>query len=106
MGTDFWTKAIVKEMTNVRISFDKLDGVTPDAMGKGTIKPGYEHVNMYMIFGINMNGNFTRKSRLVADGHTIAPTSSITFSSVVSRESVMIAFIFASYITKIYLHVI
>ena len=29
-GTDFWTKAIAKEMTNVRISFEKLDDVTPN----------------------------------------------------------------------------
>ena len=28
-GTDFWTKDIAKEMTNVRILFKKLDGVTP-----------------------------------------------------------------------------
>ena len=67
LGTDFWTKAIVKEMTNVRISFDNLDGVTPDAMGKGTIKPGYEHVNIHMIFNIKMDVKFTRKSILVAD---------------------------------------
>ena len=48
-----------------------------------------------MIFDIKMNGNFTRKARLVADGHTIAMPSSITYSSVVSRESVRIAFIIA-----------
>ena len=51
---------------------------------------------MHMIFGINMNGNFTRKSRLVADGHTTVPPSSITYSSVVSRESVRILFLLAS----------
>ena len=51
---------------------------------------------MHMIFDIKMGGKFTIKSRLVADGHTIAPPSSITYSSVVSRESVRIAFIIAS----------
>ena len=34
-GTDFWTKAISKEMTDVRIVFEKLEGVTPDEMRKG-----------------------------------------------------------------------
>ena len=29
-GTDFWTKAITKLMTNVRITFNNIDGVTPD----------------------------------------------------------------------------
>ena len=39
-GTDFCTKAIEKEMTNVRISFENLDDVTPDEIRKGNIKPG------------------------------------------------------------------
>ena len=90
MGTDFWTKAIVKEMPNVRIAFETIDSVTPDDTRKGEIKPGYENVGVHMIFDINIDGKFTRKEILVADGHTIAPTSSITYSSVVSRESVSI----------------
>ena len=86
-------QAIAKEMMNVRIAFENLDGVTPDKMRKGKIKPGYEHVNLHMIFDINMDGKFTRKARLVSDGHTTALSSSITYSSVVSRESVRIAFL-------------
>ena len=65
-------------------------------MRKGKIKPGYEHVNVHMVFDIKMYGNFTRKSRLVAEGHTTAPPSSIAYSSVVSRESVRISFLLAS----------
>ena len=48
---------------------------------------------MHMIFDIKMDGKFTRKERLVANSHTKAPLSSITYSSVVSRESVRIEFI-------------
>ena len=66
-------------MKNVRIEFDKLGGVTPDDIRKGNIKPGYEYVNVHMIFDINMDGKFTRKERFVADGHTTAPPSSITY---------------------------
>ena len=51
---------------------------------------------MYMIFDIKLDGKFTRKARLVAGGHTTAPPSSITYSSVVSRESVGIVFLLAS----------
>ena len=40
-GLTFWTKDIAKEITNVLISFEKIDGVTPDEMRKGKIKPGY-----------------------------------------------------------------
>ena len=70
-------------------------------MSKGKIKPGYENVNVHMIFDINMDGNFTRKSILVADDHTTAPPSSITYSSITyssvfSRESVRIEFLIAT----------
>ena len=44
-----------------------------------------------MIFDVKLGENFRRKARLVAGGHTTDPPSSITYSSVVSRESVRIA---------------
>ena len=83
-------------MMNVRIEFDKLDGITPDEMRKGKINTGYYHINVHMLFDINIDGKFTRKEILVDDGHTITPPSSITYSSVVSRESVRIASILSS----------
>ena len=64
---------------NICIAFDKLDGVTPDKIRKGNIKPGYEHVSVHMIFDINMDGNFTRKSRLMDGSHTTSPQSPITY---------------------------
>ena len=66
-------------MANVRIAFDKLDNVTPNEMRKRKIRPGYEHVNVHMIFDINMDIRFTIKARLVAEGHTTAPQSLITY---------------------------
>ena len=83
-------------MTNVRIAFEKLGGVTPYDMRKVNIKPVYEHVNVRMIFDINMYGKFTIKEILVTKGHTTALPSSITYSSVVYRESVRISFLLAS----------
>ena len=59
-------------MTNFRISFEKLDGVTHDEMRKGKINPVYEHINVHMIFDIKMDGKFTRKERLVADSRKTA----------------------------------
>ena len=73
MRTDFWTKAIA----NVRIEFEKLDCVTPNDTRKGKIRPGYEHVNVNMIFDINMDVKFTRKVIFVNDGRTTAPPSLI-----------------------------
>jgi hypothetical protein len=41
-----------------------------------------------MVFDAKLGENCRRKARLVADGHkTDAPTSTITYSSVVSRDS-------------------
>ena len=80
-------------MANVRIASDKLDGVTPDEMGRRKIRPGYEHANVHMVFEINVDDRFTTNSRLMADGHTTAPPSSTKYSSVVSRESIRIEFL-------------
>ena len=48
-------------MENVRIEPEKLGSVTPDETRKGKVKPGYYHINVHMIFEINMDGRFTRK---------------------------------------------
>ena len=42
-GTNHWTKAIEKEMKNVRVAFEKLDNVSQDQMRTGKIKPGYSY---------------------------------------------------------------
>lgn len=95
-GTDFWAKSILKEMSNVRIAFEKLDGVAKEDMKLGKIKPGYKYCGTHMIFDIKMDGKFTRKARLVADGHMTDVPSSMTYSSVVSRDSVRIGLTMAS----------
>ena len=65
-------------------------------MKKANINPGYEHVNVHIIFDIRMDGKFNRKSRLVANSHTTALPSSITYSSVVSRDIFRVVFLLAS----------
>ena len=47
-----------------------------------------------MIFDVDMDS--TRKAWFLACGHTTDTSTSITYSSVVSRESVCIAFAFAA----------
>lgn len=49
-----------------------------------------------MVFDVKMDGKFTRKARLVANGNETEPTKDLTYSSVVSRDSVRIAFLFAA----------
>jgi Reverse transcriptase (RNA-dependent DNA polymerase) len=54
---------------------------------------GHKRINIHMIFDVK--ADFTRKSRLVAGGHMTDPPASITYASVVSQESVRIAFLIA-----------
>ena len=95
-GTIFWTDSIDKEMKNVRTAFDELERVTEEKMQTGKIKLGYKYCGTHMIFDIKIDGKFTKKTRLVADGHKTNAPSSITYSSVVSRESVRLALLIAS----------
>lgn len=86
-GNTDWYDAIMKEMLNVRIAFNVLK--------RGdNAPPGYKKIPLSMIFDIKLD--FTKKARLVAGGHRTDPPTSMTYSSVVSRESVRIAFTIAA----------
>ena len=44
----------------------------------------------HMIFYVNLDPEFTCKSRFIADGHKVDTSPLITYASVVSRDSVWI----------------
>ena len=94
-GTDLWTESIKKEMGKVRVAFERWDEGTLEQARDGKKLVGYQEIGCHMIFDIKMDGSFTRKARLVAGGHTTEAPASITYSSVVSRESVRLAFTIA-----------
>ena len=84
-GTDFWRKAIEKEMRNVMVAFEfRDDNVVPI---------GYKEITCHLVFDIK--SDLTRKARMVADGHLTDPPKDSTYSSVVSRDSVRLAFMLA-----------
>ena len=95
-GTAFWRKTINKEMSKVKISWKVDDGHTPNEAraALATTFVGFQEVGCYLIFDVNME--FTRKARFVAGGHTTEAPSLITYFSVVSRESVRLAFTIAT----------
>ena len=86
-GDNLWWDAICQEMKNVRIAFEEREGPMP---------PGYQHIKCHIIFDVKMGENFRRKARLVAGGHTTEVPSKLTYSSVVSRDSVRIALTIAA----------
>ena len=57
---------------------------------------GYQEICCHMIFDIKMDRRFTRKACYVSGGHTTYPPSSITYSSVVSRDSIRTTFTLAA----------
>ena len=82
-----WQDAIKKEMENNRVAFEKLDRHSPPP-------PGHKKIRCHMNFEVKMD--LRRKARYVAGGHLTDPPTSMTYSTVVSRESVRIAFLLAA----------
>ena len=58
----------------------------------GNFFVGFQEIKCHPIFVIKMNGKFKRKDRFFYDGHMTDPPESLTYSNVVSRYSVWIAF--------------
>ncbi|KAI2504684.1 Reverse transcriptase (RNA-dependent DNA polymerase) [Fragilaria crotonensis] len=94
-GTDYWRKALGKAMSKVKVAWKPMDGVTPTQArtGKEPGLIGFQEIRCHIIFDIKMD--FTRKARFVAGGHTTDTPGSLTYSSVVSQDSVRLAFLIA-----------
>jgi hypothetical protein len=89
-GDTLWWDVIIKEMKNVRPAFEKWEGNEKD------LPVGYQKIGLHLVFDIKMGENFWRKARLVANGNETGAPPSLTYSSVVSRDSVHIAFTIAA----------
>ena len=93
-NNNYWCAAIEKEMSRVRVAFEKWTGGNTREEAKRKLV-GYQEVRCHMIFNVKMSG-LVRKARLVAGGHTTDMPASVTYSSVVSRDRVRIAFLIAA----------
>ncbi len=87
-GNSLWADAIANEMREVRIAFNIL----PDGC---SVPIGYQKIPCHMICDIKMEF-FRQKARLEAGGHLTKALATITYASVVSRETVRLALTFAS----------
>jgi hypothetical protein len=63
------------------------EGKVPDLIG-------FQEIECHIVFDVKMD--FTRKAHFVAGGHTTTTPSSMTYSSVVSRDSIRLAFLIAA----------
>jgi hypothetical protein len=87
-GNTLWADAIAKEMKGVHITFNIL----PDGQSAPI---GYQKIPCHRIFDVKME-DFQQKARLVAGGHWIKAPATITYASVVSRETMRLALTIAS----------
>ena len=87
-GTAFWQKAVNKKMSKVKVVWKTDEKFTPEKnmFQKTNEYIFFQDIGCHLIFDIKMN--FTRKARFVAGGHTTEAPWAITYSSVVSRDSV------------------
>ena len=87
---NLWWEAICKEMKNVRPAFEVFKGKQHD------IPPGFQQIHCHMIFDVKIGENFHWKAQFVAGGHTTETPASLTYSSVVSRDTIRIALTIAA----------
>ena len=89
-GDTLWWDAICKEMRNVHPAFEVFEGQVEN------IPKDYQLMWCHMILDVKFGENFRCKARLVAGGHMTDTPNTLTYSSVVSRDSVHIALTIAA----------
>jgi len=97
-GNSYWADALKKEFSKVSVAWEAYGkGLTPEEVraGKAPDLIGFHEIGCHMIFDVKMS-DLSRKCRFVAGGHTTEAPASLTYSSVVSRDSLRIAFLIAA----------
>ena len=94
-GNHLWGDAIRKEMSKVAAAFDPRHDLDPEAIRsrRDLSLTGYQEIRCHIVFDCKID--FTRKARFCAGGHTTETPASLTYSSVVSRDSIRLAFLLA-----------
>ena len=82
-GNTLWTDAIKEEMEKIKGAMKVYNGDINDLKG-------YQEITGHIIFDVKLGEGFRRKARFVGDGHKTETPSSVTYSTVVSRDSVRI----------------
>eukprot|EP00970_Alexandrium_tamarense_P000827 scaffold95_cov108-Alexandrium_tamarense.AAC.12 len=83
-------------MSKVRVAYKPHESHTPEEVRRGGAPDltGFQEIRCHIVFDVKMD--FTRKARFVAGGHTTEAPAAMTYSSVVSRESVRLAYLIAA----------
>ena len=77
------------EMSNVMITFEEIE----DPSTLGDI---YQEITDHVVFDIKLGEGFRQKARFCADGHKTKIPSSVTYSTVIFRDSVRLVLLVAA----------
>ena len=88
-GNELWSNAIKEEMI-------KIKGAMRIHNGDPEMLKGYQEITGHIIFDVKLGEGFRRKARFVGDGHKTETPNAVTYSSVVSRDSVRIILMIAA----------
>ena len=86
-GNQHWSRAMAKETQTV---LPALRILSPEEK----VPVGYKHIDLMTVFDVKMD--ITRKARICARGDQTEVPSSITYASVVTRDSIRLGFLIAS----------
>jgi hypothetical protein len=83
-------------MVKVKLAWATHDGHTPQQVQESKVPQfiGFQEIGCHIVFDIKMD--FTWKARFVAGGHTTTVPSLMTYLSVVSCDSIWLAFLIAA----------
>ena len=87
-GNKLWQDAVHLEIEKVRVVFKIL-------RNNEKPPPTFQEIHCHLVFDIKME-DFHRKARFVAGGHITEAPKTLTYASVVSRETVRIALTLAA----------
>ena len=79
-----WQDATRAEMKTARPAFEVHEGTERELVG-------YQKIRCHLVYDVKLGENFRRKARYCANGSTTDTPTSLTYSSVVARDSVRIA---------------
>ena len=91
-GNTYRADAITKEMSKTKVAYIPIEGMKLEEVRANKVDQlhDFQEIKCLIIFDVKME--FTQKARFLARNHMTEPPNSLTYSSLVSWESVKIKF--------------
>ena len=95
-GNTYSKDTIYKDMKNYKIAYEPIEHCTPEEVQKSKVDDmhGYQEIIYHVIFDVKTD--FTWKARFVANGSKTEVPFSLTYLSIMPRDSVRLEFLITS----------